>query len=87
MIMTAKNINVTKAGKSLLMPYNTNPKNSIYYNASLILQEINNSNEPSLYFWDLYQKMKEQYNMTLKVFIFCLDWLYQIDHPKLSRIK
>ena len=85
--MTAKNINVTKAGKYLLMPYNTNPKNSIYYNASLILQEINNSNEPSIYFWDLYQKIKEQYSMTLKVFIFCLDWLYLIEHPKLSRIK
>lgn len=85
--MTAKNINDTKTGKSLLMPYNTHQKNYIYYNASLILQEINNSNEPSIYFWDLYQKMKEQYSMTLKVFIFCLDWLCLIDHPKLSRIK
>ena len=86
--MTAKNINDTKTGKSLLMPYNTHPKNSIYYNASLILQEINNSNEPSIYFWDLYQKMKEQYSITLKSFyFFCLDWLYLIDHPKLSRIK
>ena len=66
--MTANN--VTKAGKSLLMPYNTHPKNSIYYNASLILQEINNSNESSIYFWDLHQKMEEQHNMPLKVFIF-----------------
>jgi hypothetical protein len=53
--MTAKNINVTKAEKSMLMPYTTNQQKN-YYNASLILQEIHNSNEPSIYFWDLYQK-------------------------------
>jgi hypothetical protein len=69
------------------MPNNTNPRNSIYYNAALILQEISNSTEPSVSFWDLYQKMKEQHNMTLNVFIICLDWLYLIDHPKLSKIK
>lgn len=71
----------------MLMPNNTNPRNSIYFNASLIIKEISNNAEPVFYFWDLYRKMKEQYNMTLNVFVICLDWLYLINHPKLSKIR
>lgn len=70
----------------MLMPNNTNPKNSIYFNAALIIKEFSSDAEP-VYFWDLYRKMKEQYNMTLNVFVICLDWLYLIDHPKLALIK
>lgn len=71
----------------MLMPNNTNPRNSIYFNASLIIEEINKDSEPDSSFWNLYQKMKEKHNMTLNVFVICLDWLYLIDHPKLSKIR
>ena len=68
------------------MPNNIAPKNSIYFNASLIIKEISNDTQPVFSFWELYEKMKKEHNMTLNIFVMCLDWLYLIDHPKLSKI-
>jgi len=59
----------------MLLPVDIDPDLTIYYKASLVLNEL--QKEPKQNMLDLYQKVKEK--MRFPVFILCLDWLYLID--------
>jgi len=61
----------------MLLPYDSKPENSIYYSATLILRELKNSNPQDIL--ELYRNINKTNSITLKVFAFCLDWLYLIE--------
>ncbi len=61
----------------MLLPDNIHPELSIYYNGSLVLQELKEKERQS--FFDLYQKLKNNSDMSLPTFILTLDWLYLIE--------
>lgn len=61
----------------MLLPDNIHPEQSIYFNGSFVLQELQKKSKQNLL--DLYQNVKEQRNMTFPVFILCLDWLFLLN--------
>ena len=61
----------------MLLPDNIHPEQSIYFNGSFVLQELQKESKQNLL--DLYQNVKEQRNMTFPVFILCLDWLFLLN--------
>lgn len=66
----------------MLLPDNIHPELSIYYNGSLVLEELKNKdNQPII---NLYIKIKETKEMSFPTFILCLDWLYLIEAAKIN---
>lgn len=66
----------------MLLPDNIHPELSIYYNGSLVLEELQKKdNQPII---NLYQKIKLINEMSFPTFILCLDWLYLIDVAKIN---
>jgi hypothetical protein len=61
----------------MLLPTDVNPKECIYYNGAVVLEELERS--PGLLIMDLYGKLSASTGMTLSLFFLCLDWLYLID--------
>lgn len=61
----------------MLLPDTVQPKNSIYYNGALVLEIL--LEERSMNFIELFAQVRRNRNMSLGVFILCLDWLYLID--------
>ncbi|KJS20690.1 MAG: hypothetical protein VR72_12950 [Clostridiaceae bacterium BRH_c20a] len=66
----------------MLLPDNIHPELSIYYNGSLVLQELKTAERQP--FFDLYQKLKNNSDMSLPTFILTLDWLYLIELAKID---
>lgn len=66
----------------MLLPDDIEPKNTLYYNGALILSELKQRNKQE--FFHLYQQLKKKYNISLPLFILCLDWLYLIDAAKIN---
>ncbi len=60
----------------MLLPNNIHPENTIYYNGAVVISTL--SEFKTLDTIELFDKVKEQKNMTLQVFLLCLDWLYLI---------
>lgn len=58
----------------MLLPDNTHPKLSIYYNGSIILAELEKISEQKLL--ELYFNVKKSHDMSFSVFVLSLDWLY-----------
>ena len=67
----------------MLLPDNIHPELSIYYNGSVVLQEL--KIEPSQNIFDLYERVKNQNKMSFYTFILSLDWLYLIDVAKINK--
>ena len=61
----------------MLLPYNIQPENSIYYNGAFLLKTLKEEKKLSLL--DLFQKVKSNPKMTFAIFILCLDWLYLVN--------
>jgi hypothetical protein len=53
-----------------------NPNRQVYYIASLILREINNSTSNEIDFFEIYFKLKTENGLSMNLFTFSLDWLY-----------
>lgn len=66
----------------MLLPDNIHPELSVYYNGSVVLKELQKL--PTQKILDLYRNIKIRHNMSLAIFILCLDWLYLIDVVKLN---
>jgi len=69
------------------LPDNIHPENTIYYNGSIVLKTLLEYN--SIDIIDLYQKVKLEKQMSFKIYILCLDWLYILDaaHAKENKIE
>lgn len=64
----------------MLLPDNIQPELSIYYNGALVLKELQDNAAKLII--DLYQSVKEKYDMPFPIFTLSLDWLYLIDVAK-----
>lgn len=61
----------------MLLPESVQPKNSIYYNGAIVLEIL--LQERSIDFLELFTEVRKVHDMSLGVFVLCLDWLYLID--------
>ena len=61
----------------MLLPDNIHPELCIYYNGSIVLEELNKKH--TIEMMDLYLLVKQRNNMSYPTYILCLDWLYLID--------
>jgi hypothetical protein len=67
----------------MLLPDNIHPENSIYFNASLVLQTLQEFGKLDML--DLYQKVTKNKKISFPVYILCLDWLYIINVAELKK--
>jgi len=61
----------------MLVPDNTRPEDTIYFNGAKVLQVI--QNEKRLAITDLYVILKKNSDISFATMLLCLDWLYLID--------
>lgn len=66
----------------MLLPDNIHPENSIYYNSSVVLKELQKKKKQNLL--DLYQDVRGYKNISFSIFILCLDWLYLVNLARLN---
>ena len=66
----------------MLLPYNVHPELSIYYNGSIIINELNKN--PNQKILELYTNIKELYDMSFSMFVLSIDWLYIIDYAEID---
>ena len=66
----------------MLLPDNMHPEHSIYYNGSIVMQELKLKDKQPVF--DLYQKVKAINDMSFPTFMLSLDWLYIIDIAKID---
>lgn len=64
----------------MLLPDNIHPEHSIYYNGSIVLQQLKLQSQQPIF--DLYLKAKCRNDMSFPTFMLSLDWLYLIDVAK-----
>lgn len=61
----------------MLVPDNTKPEDTIYFNGAKVLQVI--LDEKRLAITDLYVILKRKSDISFATMLLCLDWLYLID--------
>lgn len=61
----------------MLVPDNTRPEDTIYFNGAKVLQVI--LHEKKLAITDLYVILKKKSDISFATMLLCLDWLYLID--------
>ncbi|WP_390894515.1 ABC-three component system middle component 6 [Levilactobacillus namurensis] len=63
-----------RRGTVMILPNDTKPKTSLYYLGGIIIQELQANKNTSIPFLDLYERVKRQQNISIKVFSMTLDW-------------
>lgn len=66
----------------MLLPDNIHPEQSIYYNGAFVLQTLREHRVMDLL--DLYVSTKTYREMTMPVFVLCLDWLFLLNLVSLN---
>lgn len=61
----------------MLLPDNIHPEQSIYYNGAFVLQALREYGVMDLL--DLYMHTRTYREMTMPVFVLCLDWLFLLN--------
>jgi hypothetical protein len=61
----------------MLLPKDINPELSIYYNGSIILQQLIKQNNINII--NLYKNVKNESEMSLSTYMLSLDWLFLSD--------
>ena len=61
----------------MLVPDNIHPEQTIYYNGSFVLEAIQEKRVMDIL--DLYIQTKSKQEMSMPVFLLCLDWLFLLD--------
>ena len=72
----------TQMGITMLLPDNIHPEHSIYYNAAFVIEAIKKYR--SLDLLALYFETKHHHEMSMPVFILCLDWLFLLNIVSLN---
>lgn len=67
----------------MLLPDNIHPENSIYYNASFLIEALKINK--SYILLDLFLIIKSKKEMSFSVFVLCIDWLYLIEIITLNK--
>lgn len=66
----------------MLLPDNIHPEQSIYYNGAFVLETL--YERPDVGLLDLYMDTQSCCQMTMPVFVLCLDWLFLLNLVKLD---
>ena len=66
----------------MLLPDNIHPEQSIYYNGAFVLQTLREQRVMDLL--DLYMNTQMHREMTMPVFVLCLDWLFLLNLVSLN---
>jgi hypothetical protein len=72
----------------MLIPDNIHPEQTIYFNGAFVLKAIQEHREMDML--DLYIQTRSEREMSMPVFVLCLDWLFLIslillnDHGKVE---
>ncbi len=66
----------------MLIPDTIHPEQSIYYNGAFVLQALREQRVMDLL--DLYLDTQKYRQMTMPVFVLCLDWLYLLNLVSLN---
>ena len=61
----------------MLLPDNIHPENSVYYNGAFVLRAIRENTPQDVV--NLYLHTRKFKDMTMSVFVLCLDWLFLLD--------
>jgi hypothetical protein len=61
----------------MLLPDNIHPEDTVYYNGAFVLQAARAN--PYTDLLDLYRHTKQLKEMSMPVFILCLDWLFLLN--------
>jgi len=61
----------------MLIPDNIHPNQTIYFNGSFVLKTIQKYFEMNML--DLYVQTNTEREMTMPVFVLCLDWLFLLN--------
>lgn len=66
----------------MLIPDNIHPEQTIYFNGAIVLKEIQENRTVDML--DLYVKANSVKEMSISVFVLCLDWLYLLGLIKME---
>lgn len=66
----------------MLLPDNIHPEQSIYYNGAFVLRALRE--QPATDLLDLYVNTQSHRQMTMPVFVLCLDWLFLLNLVNLT---
>jgi hypothetical protein len=72
----------------MLVPDNIHPEQTIYFNGAIVLKTIQKYREMNLL--DLYIITRSEREMSMPVFVLCIDWLFLLnlitlnDHDKVE---
>jgi hypothetical protein len=61
----------------MLLPDNVHPENCVYYNGAFVLQAMQKKSSQDMI--ELYLTSKRLKEMSMPVFILCLDWLFLLN--------
>ncbi|MCI5163691.1 MAG: hypothetical protein D3917_17085 [Candidatus Electrothrix sp. AX5] len=61
----------------MLIPDNIHPEQTIYFNGAFVLKTIQKHRMMDML--ELYVKTISEQNMTMPVFVLCVDWLYLLN--------
>jgi hypothetical protein len=67
----------------MLLPDNLHPELSIYYNGAFVLQTVRKY--PVVDFLELYMETRQVCEMSIPVFVLCLDWLFLIGQVSVNQ--
>jgi hypothetical protein len=73
---------VLRPGERAVLPDNIHPEQSIYYNGAFVLQVLCKHRVMNIL--DLYLNTRTYREMTMPVFVLCLDWLYLLNLVSLN---
>ncbi len=66
----------------MLIPDCIHPEQTIYFNGAIVLQTL--QREKSAEILDLYALARTEREMSLQIFMLCLDWLFLINAVSLT---
>ena len=66
----------------MLLPDSIHPKYSVYYTGALLLKKLQQTGTMSVA--DLYVAVKEENDMSCKLYMLSLDWLYLINAAQIN---
>jgi len=67
----------------MLLPDNIHPEQTIYYNGAFVLQALREQSV-AMDLLDLYMSAQTYRQMTMPVFVLCLDWLFLLNLVSLN---
>ncbi len=61
----------------MLLPDNVHPEYTLYYNGAFVLKALQDT--PVTDLLDLYITTKKKKDMSMPIFVLCLDWLFLLN--------